>query len=399
MRAAEYIIGKLDNNPEIIEPLIKALEDADRGVRDVCSRALVYAPQSIKSEIAAALAPKLSDRNYELRNLAADILTKLGEHAAPTLIDFLLVATPEEAKFACDILGVIGDARAIGAINAYSFSPDPNLAGAAIEAVGNIAYVEKLDKEERDAIIVQLCERYSENPQHKPIILETIGKIGGEAASDFLVQIMRLEPDMFLRTTAVDALSFCGEDETTCKLIFAEMIRYPESVRPAFLKSIYAIAHRISLDMTLPEKYRDVARGALFEDDEDLRRAALLALGSIYSDNDVRALLAEVIRCDAETTSFIITNLMSRSPADTVSYFFRELADYYLSKSELGSDLDVISIVGLIKPSVDINNLRAAFSAIMKSKLISQSPIAVEVIDMLKKIDAELTEEALAALC
>ena len=98
---------------EAIAGLVLAMEDPDLGVREVAADYLAR----IKSDTASQLLIRfLAHDDIGTRNLASEVLIKIGAAAVPALLDNIENDDHDVRKFICDVLGMIGDARAVNAL-------------------------------------------------------------------------------------------------------------------------------------------------------------------------------------------------------------------------------------------------------------------------------------------
>ena len=203
--AAEELSNSGELSRYVLEGYAQGLCDSDSGVKDICARALANAPEEKLSEVAIVMSPLIAHNDIEIRNLASDILLNIGIPAVEPLLSFLEDSSFEVRQFAVDILGKIAHPSALPYI--YDLLGDPEIVvkTSAIEAIGNMRELDSF---------YTLAALYDEaNEDTKPVIIEAIGKIGGAEAQDFLINLLKVEEDIFIQTTCIDALALGGEDE------------------------------------------------------------------------------------------------------------------------------------------------------------------------------------------
>ena len=100
-------IGEAD---EIPAPLLKGLEHADQGTR---LRAIDAIAKIRDVRAHAVLAALLADKSTYVAGYAAEALLRLGQPAPAPLIAALSSASRQAGELAADVLGKIGDARAV----------------------------------------------------------------------------------------------------------------------------------------------------------------------------------------------------------------------------------------------------------------------------------------------
>ncbi len=146
-KEAAKALGEL-GDPEAIEPLISGLEDVDPTIQRTAKEALV----KIGSRVTPALIRTLQDKNISARAAAAEILGKLGESRAVGPITKLLWGeTNWSVKMAAIVaLGLIGDRRSIKPLaKVMDRDPEWSFREAAAEALGNIGDREAVRRLER----------------------------------------------------------------------------------------------------------------------------------------------------------------------------------------------------------------------------------------------------------
>jgi len=176
-RAAEALVTP--GNLGVVVPLASALQDDDKGVRDAAFRSL----QTIGGiNVARAIVEYIGSENIVTRNLAAELLIKLGRTATPAIIPYLENESQDVRKFAVDILGAVGGDAPAAAMLAKLDDPDENVVVSAVEALGNM----------RAAVAVpSLFEAFERHNFAKAAVAEALGKIGSPAACPFLLRSLQ----------------------------------------------------------------------------------------------------------------------------------------------------------------------------------------------------------------
>jgi HEAT repeat protein len=321
-RAAEEIIAQSDSISgaavdTVIDVFVKGLTDIDKGVRDICAIGLVQAYKPLSLKKAQAVASLITHTDIEVRNLAGDVLIRLGHQSAAALTPYLKDSKADNRKFACDIIGLVGDESVIDAVAVLLGDEDANVRCAAIEALGYLKAATYLPA------IIDLFER---DDEVRPYIIDAAGQIGGHTAQAFLLDLLE-NGEPFFQMTATDALAACADDITIAHRLLERLQVADVEVQLLLLKAIYAIAFRLNTQIVLPEEYRDTARQAMLDSDPEMRIAGLLALGLVYVEADIPALLQEIKRNTPDTQKHIIFILLAHSAPATVSIFFNKLFD------------------------------------------------------------------------
>lgn len=316
------------------ENLILLIESANiehLGLRDYIYRILLNLNEEDKYLAASHLTTFLYNKNFELRNLAADILTKLGVASNNALIPLLKDPDVDVKKFASDILGYTGTDSEIPEIVNLLNDEDLNVFTSAIESIGRIfeRHSEKIGL--ADSMLELLFSIFNvNNYDTKPVIIEAIAKIGGEKAENFLIKLLDSEDDIFIKTTVIDSLAICGNSTSICMILRDELPNYSEILQPVILKTLVAIAFRIGCEIDFDENYRSIAILALQDDDSDIRTAGLLALGSNYLQSDIEYLAKEYLSSSDELKYYILNNLLNNNInlLDVFLKEFMELIDF-----------------------------------------------------------------------
>lgn len=318
---------------EVIRALVNGVEDRDRGVSDVCSRALSHPPNGTALRYAEMVSPLICSERIEIRNVAADILRQIGGDSLGGLMNFVRHPDKDIRQFAIENIGKIGWRSPAESIIEMLDDECDNVRNAAIEALGNMKAEEAVGK---------LIDLYDKESDLCPTIIEALGKIGGCRAQRFLVGLIKNEKDTFLRIAAIDALAFTGEDIELCRELMQELHETMPELQVIILKTIYAIAFRVKEDIYLPQDLRYVAHNALKEEDLDLRSSGLIALGTEYSFDDLDSLVMEVIRKNIDTQQIILMNLLENSHKEVIREFFVRYS------RECGRDTNSIEFLSFI---------------------------------------------------
>ncbi len=375
--AAQAIVSAGSYSDESLKSLAHGLMDQDIGVRDVCFLGLLNVPDEIKHSSAKHVSEFISSDDIEVRNLAGDLMIKLGRDSAKVLVPFLESDDPDVLKYACDILGIIDDTDVIENIYPLLRNYDANVRASAVEALGNLGDTKALE---------HLFGIYDIDESIQPNVVESIGKIGGPEAQEFLLSKLQTEDDIFLQTSCIDALAHAGSDFSICEQLMEELPNAPAEIQSYVLIAIFAIAFRLEMKIKLPYRLRYVAQNALMDEDPDTRAAGLIALGDDYLEEDVDGLINEIMTNNAETQQLIIFNLLVNSAPESVSKFFHTL--YHKADIDT-SFVDLIGLIGMFHEDSPRENISRAINSIITEAVINPKGYSTEFIELLIKIDAE----------
>ncbi len=178
-RQAAQDLGEL-GDVAAVPGLIAALADPVVAVRESAVDGLVAVAMP---EVAWQVATLLDSQDAALRNYGQEILEGLGTASVEALMERLVSPSSDVRKFAVDVLGRIGEVseiRATGILCGMLGDANPNVAGAAAEALGRVG-----DKRALPALVQHLRGE----PWLQCCVLYAIARIGGEAALAALADI------------------------------------------------------------------------------------------------------------------------------------------------------------------------------------------------------------------
>ena len=149
---------------ETTEMLCMLVEDRDNGVRNAVDMTLSY---NSSPQIPRYLVKYISSPSIATRNLAGEILIKIGSKAVDAMLDYIDSGNDDDKKFLIDILGLIGDKKPSQHIlELMKICKNDNVILACVEALGSLTCGESLD---------ELLQFYERNELYKPTIIEARG--------------------------------------------------------------------------------------------------------------------------------------------------------------------------------------------------------------------------------
>lgn len=373
-RAAEELACE-ELNVEILDAFARGLLDSDSGVKDFCSRIIAQIPSDYALMAAEVTSPLIKHKDIEARNLASDILFRIGSPATTALTKYLRDEDPQVRQFALDIVGNVGSHEADEVIFELLFDDDSNVRSSAVDAIGKLSVKGALE---------HLVALYNQDEDLQPVIIEALGKIGSPAAQDFLIDRLRNEEDIFLQTAAIDSLAFLGEDITLCDSLLELLPQSAPELQLIMLKTIFAIAMRNEHYVSLPPELRDVARKALLDYDPDIRAAGLIALGEKYDIEDVDALVNELSYNNPETQQHILINLLTNSAPEVVERFFIRGCSV---ASPDGSDVLYLSYLPLIWDESNPGNAALVIDLLLRMIFSTYRGYSTEIVEILLRLD------------
>lgn len=346
------------NDFKNLRSLISAIRFKDLGMRDYIYRSVLNLEDKFKPIAANYIIDFLYHIEKELRNLASDLLIKLGEHSNQNLLQLLSEEDVDVKKFACDILGYTGTDEEIPDIVMLLNDKDMNVFNSAVESIGAIFERHKEKIGLADSMVNLLISIYNvNNLDTKPVIIESIAKIGGDIAVDFLVDLLDKEDDIFIKTAVIDGLAICGNSPFLCDRLLSELNNYPNEIQPVILKTIIAISFRIGHEVNISDEVRHIAWASMQDIEPDIRTAGLLALNGNYTKEDIPLVVDQYINNSDELRYYILTNLFNDNNIELFEFFLQN----FLSKIESGDNnvslFEMIGIIHNISEEIEYQNL------------------------------------------
>jgi HEAT repeat protein len=357
-RAAEDLLSSNRAEGTVIDAdstaaFVKGLTDPDKGVRDICALALTRGDESSIKQRAAAVVPLITHEDIEIRNLAGDILLKLGSSAATVLYPYLSDPKADNRKFACDIVALSNNKEAIPYVRALLTDSDENVRCAAIESLGFLKASDMLG---------DIVGMYDDEAV-RPYVIAAIGHIGGKQAQEFLLGLVSND-DAFIQIAAIDALAVSADDIGISHTLLSMLPSSHRDIQPVILRTVYSIAFRLQVSVELPDSLREVAHAALMDDEADTRIAGLLALGRVYEEEDVPVLLQEMRNKNADTQQHILSIILTSSAPAVAREFFDHVFECLVEGSSQITEF--LGFLSILLPTAQAENAAIAIQSVMR---------------------------------
>ncbi|NMB82540.1 MAG: HEAT repeat domain-containing protein [Ignavibacteria bacterium] len=284
-----------ENIDEFVEPVCNLVTHPDKGIRNSASLLIInHRPE----KAAHYLVQLISSKDITLRNLAGELLIKLGSRAIQALIDFNCEKNSDDQKFVIDVLGLIGSSKAADhIIGIMGSSEDDNVILACIEALGNIRHQESLD-------ILQLL--YDRSELYKPFIVESMGKIGSPKACSFLLEKFHKEDDL-TKYSILESLGFVGDVDTFFFLLEQVPNIHGPLVWP-LITSLFILKEKYNLDIPFDDKMKNLLMFTLQEGTPEHKKTAL-SLINVFSDKEILVESLKFLGDDDELDEIIRTKI------------------------------------------------------------------------------------------
>ncbi len=283
-----------------------ALQDADKGVRDSAARSLL---QIRTKSVPYAVVEYLTDSSFITRNLASELMVKIGSDSVVPLLDYTHHENQDVRKLAIDTLGLIKDKAAVPSLLTLLHDQDPNVVVAVVEALGNIC---------DETSIPYLTMAYVCYPYARVVIAEAIGKIGSPSAEEFLVVLLEelQEPEgeeLLVLFSLIEALATVGNDRALGVII--PMIKKTTGpLQHILLFTFVQISTRNNIPMSTYTIFKPYLLNALLSTET---KVVIIAVESLVQmmDDEVEGYLLSVLGKNEAVDSIILGNLQNTGKA------------------------------------------------------------------------------------
>ena len=308
-----YSLAESDLDDKCIKAISDLLNDADKGVRNAASMQMINLalPQFAHHVVQFVPSPDIS-----VRNLAGEVLLKLGSNSVDAMIQFEHLDDDDTLKFLIDIMGLIGDKRAaLYVMGILSESENDNVILACIEALGNLHYESSVD-------VLMLF--YDRNELFKPTAVEALGKIGSRAALEFLVSKFPVEDDI-TQYSILESLGNLGDMETFFFLLEQVNTVTGPLILP-LITSISQLKDRYNLDIPYDNRMKSLLIYTISEGTLEHKKIAFNMIET-FDDKDILFTSLNLLGEDYELDEMIKTKLFG-----TCEYIYFEIARVINSK-------------------------------------------------------------------
>ncbi|CUS77279.1 HEAT repeat [Candidatus Kryptonium thompsonii] len=196
---------------EVLGKLLDLLKDEDKGVRDAVATALVLIAnrfEKSKKKIVEGICNLIYCKDIGVRNLASELLLKIGEDAFDQVSKLATHEDKDVRKIAIDIIGLMKAKFAVDFLVEKLNDPDPNVVTSVIEDVKRLVKFKQLN----------LIDMFSKSEFARLQIVEALGEIGKRAKDkkvvcNFLVEAFEISDDPILKGAIVEALGKAGDEK------------------------------------------------------------------------------------------------------------------------------------------------------------------------------------------
>jgi HEAT repeat protein len=281
--------------------LIGMLGDESWRVRKTAVEAVLCFPD-VPAAIDGLIGALHADENAGLRNSAVEALTRMGEPAVPSLIKHKNDPSADVRKFIIDVLGGIGDQRALRALVDALEDPDENVRSTAAENLGVVGGDESvrslLRNLERDDLLLQYSSLHALARIGRPVpLVALVPLLGRPLLRKVIFECLGHIPDL----RAVDLLLEGMRDQSRANRAAAAMslVRiYRSGITPAFRTVVADRVRALRDAVDVGDLAQDLQDGSLHR-----RICAAHVLGLVGGEEATLALLEaaadEGVRADA----------------------------------------------------------------------------------------------------
>ncbi len=302
-------------NDSSIREAANLVADEDKGVRNAATM-LILANRS--PQFPYYIVPFVTSTDISVRNLAGEILIKLGPLSVDAIAQFDHQNDDDTLKFVIDILGLTGDQRAaLFILGVVSASENDNVILACIEALGNLQY---------DAAVDVMMLFYDRNELYKPTIVEALGKIGSKAALSFLMMRYPYE-DEVTQYSILESLGSLGDVDTYFFLLEQVMSVGGPLILP-LINSISLLKERYCLDIPFDNKMKSLLMYTISEGTLEHKKVAFNLIDS-FDDKDILCTSLNLLGKDYDLDEMIREKIFRNA-----EYIYREISRIINSKPE-----------------------------------------------------------------
>jgi len=331
-------IGQLAD--EQLKELLSLLNDPDKGLRNQITMML---STSTDERIPKYLVEYVSSPDISTRNLAGELLVKLGNLSVESLLNYLIKieGNYDDEKFIIDVLGLIGNVSAESQIlKVLNRTNDKNVKLSCIEGLGNLM---------SEAAIEEITKCYEEDELYKATVIESLGKIGSKKAQDFMMEKYKSE-DELTKFSIIESLGLIG-DMNTFYFLLVELDKSEGPLVWVLIKSIKELKEKFQLDVPFDEKIKSAILNTIYEAQSEYKKAAIYLLGN-FNDKEILTASITTIGEDPELDQVLRQKVLNN--CKLAVQVFPKLLNMKLSNAGkiLALIDDVISNIG--KPITEI---------------------------------------------
>ena len=263
------------------------INDKDKGVRNAAANFLIM---NNHPSIPELVINSTGSEDISIRNLAGEILLGKGIASVKPIIKELERCTDDDnIKFLVDVVGLIGDIEPEDKlIEILKVNQNDNVIVACIEALGNIHSEKGVDT---------ILPFYEKNEVFKPVVVESVGKIGNKKSLDFILSKFDDEEDL-IKFTIIESLGEIG-DEVTFYILLSKINEVGGALVWPLLEAIYKLKTRFDLDVPFDEKIKKCVLDTIMNSDPKYQIVAA-HLVTVFEDPEILFACLQIFGVDPE---------------------------------------------------------------------------------------------------
>lgn len=303
-------ISESANMPDnLISSVCSLLEEEDKGIQNSASMLLAI---NENENIPYCLVQYTSSPNIVVRNLAGEILVRIGSRAVDALLGYLDKGNNDDKKFVIDLIGLISETKGEDKIiSILETTTNENLILACIETLGNI---------NSSKCTTALFKAYEKSELFRPSVIEAFGKIGNPDTLDFMIAKYQSEEDTLIKYAIIESLANLGNEDTFFFLI-SELNTTEEILIAPLISTINSLKEKYSLDIPFDEKMKNSVLKTIMEGDYEYKRTAINLI-SDFNDKDIIFACLEIYGEDFELDEKITDKVFSNIKLIIPKYAF-----------------------------------------------------------------------------
>ena len=291
-REAATLLADIGGNGAF-ERLEVLLKDPNNGVRDASQNTIIILGGRCAIE---KMVPLLTNEDPSIRNMAIDILRKIGEDGLDILHDISKNPNDNIRLFVLDILGSIGSIESLDTLIEGLYDSNPNVRNASVISLGELGDPKAFD---------HLKQLINDEEWIRFSVIESLAQISHEETVDFLLkELDRWSNDDITMCAILEALGSIGSEKTVQPLIkmLEDSSEYVEISIAQTLLNIMSVDDISSLNINDRHLIKNILESHLIEADDDFQHNILNALAHIGDRQSAEQIieLAKKIDTNAE---------------------------------------------------------------------------------------------------
>jgi len=278
---------------EALDRLEVLLKDPNNGVRDAAQNSIILLGGRRAIE---KMVPLLTDEDPSIRNMAIDILRKIGEDALDILHGLAHDQNDNNRLFVLDILGSIGNIDSLETLIEGLYDSNPNVRNASVISLGELGDPKAFD---------HLKQLINDEEWIRFSVIESLAQISHEETVDFLLnELNRWSNDEITMCAILEALGRIGSKKTVQPLI-SMLAGSSDYVEISIVQTLLKILTRedlLSLETADRALIKDILESHLIDTDDDFQHDTLVALVHIGDRQSAQRVIELAGKTDPDTS-------------------------------------------------------------------------------------------------